>query len=434
MTNNNKNKWYFSIFKHLAQWVAWAILLSGMVGTLVALFLWLLDAATHFRWQHPWLLWLLPLAGIAIYFIYKIAGKNVGAGNNLILDEIHEPGAGVPGRMAPLVLAATIITHLFGGSAGREGTAVQIGGSVAGKLAQWLKIPPSDKRTLLMMGIAAGFGAVFGTPVAGAVFAIEVLAIGQLAYKALLPCLLASYMADRVCSQWGIHHTAYFVTGGQTANGGFPTLHFDVLLFIKVAVAGIAFGWCSRLFVAATHSIKEKMTIAIPRHQWLIPAIGGIVIIALSLLPGNTDYLGLGVNSAQTGGVSIVGAFDTGGAHTFSWLWKLAFTAITLGTGFKGGEVTPLFFMGATLGNVLAGYMGAPTDLLAGLGFIAVFAGAANTPLACMLMGAELFGTQHLLYYAAACVAAYYCSGHKGIYSAQRVHRHKWGRSPNHKK
>jgi H+/Cl- antiporter ClcA len=201
-----------------------------------------------------------------------------------------------------------------------------------------------------------------------------------------------------------------------------------VLLFIKVAAAGIAFGWCGRFFVAATHGIKEKMAIAIPRHQWLIPVIGGVVIIALSQLPGNTDYLGLGVTSAQPRGVSIVGAFGTGGAHTFSWLWKLVFTAITLGTGFKGGEVTPLFFMGATLGNVLAGYVGAPTDLMAGLGFIAVFASAANTPLACMLMGAELFGTQHLLYYATACIAAYYSSGHKGIYSAQRIHQHKFGR------
>lgn len=426
MNKTNKITRVFSIAPRLFLWLLRANLLAAVTGSLVALFLWLLDEATTLRGQYPWLLWLLPLAGIAIYFIYKVAGKNAGAGNNLILDEIHEPGVGVPGRMAPLVLGTTIVTHLFGGSAGREGTAVQIGGSVAGKLAQWLKIPPPDKRILLMMGIAAGFGAVFGTPLAGAVFAAEVLVMGQLQYKALLPCLLASSVAHWVCSQWGIHHTMYHIQDVPICAGGLSAIGVDLVLLGKAAIAGIAFGGCSQLFALLVHGIKDQMHTAIPGKQWLIPVIGGLCIIGLSLIPGNTSYLGLGVTSMQADGVSIVGAFQRGGAHTFSWLWKLVFTAITLGTGFKGGEVTPLFFMGATLGNVLAGYMGVPTDLFAGLGFIAVFAGATNTPLACMLMGAELFGTQNLLYYATACIAAYYSSGHKGIYSAQRVHRHKW--------
>jgi H+/Cl- antiporter ClcA len=401
----------FVIAYQLIRWTIIIIPVSLVVGSLVALFLWLLDFVTQYRYHHQWLLYILPLAGVGIYFIYRLFGKNSEAGNNLIMDEIHQPGGGVPARMAPLVLLTTIITHLFGGSAGREGTAVQIGGSMAQLLAKWMRLNPKDVRILLMTGIAAGFGAVFGTPLTGAVFALEVLAIGVIRYDALIPCLIAAIFADIVCSAWGIHHTHYQILFHEGLN---------LLLLAKVVIGGVAFGLASYAFSTCMHNIKKYAKQYI-RPGWLIPVAGGIIIILFCWVLGTYDYTGLGVTAADPAGISIVNTFKGGYIPTWAWLWKLLFTAITLGMGFKGGEVTPLFFIGATLGCTLATLLGAPVDLFAGLGFIAVFAGATNTPIACTLMGIELFGTEHALYFAVACFTAYYFSGHAGIYSAQRT-------------
>ncbi len=401
---------------------------SIVVGSLVAFFLWLLDVATKFRWQHEWLLFFLPVAGVAIHFLYKLWGKNSEAGNNLIMDEIHQPGGGVPARMAPLILITTVITHLFGGSAGREGTAVQIGGSMANLLGKWFKLSKEDVRIILMTGIAAGFGAVFGTPLTGAIFALEVLAIGRIKYDALIPCLIASMFADIVCNVWGIHHTKYEILFSHSNSVTVPFIHFDFLLLAKVVIAGVAFGLSGYIFSELSHRIKRHSNRFIKSRKWLIPVFGGITIILLTFLLGTQDYLGLGVTSKDPNGISIVNAFKQGGVTDWSWLWKLILTAITLGTGFKGGEVTPLFFIGAALGNTLAVTTGAPIDLFAGLGFIAVFAGATNTPLACTIMGVELFGTENILYYAVACFTAYYFSGHSGIYNSQRVAVTKLGK------
>ncbi|GAA3955810.1 voltage-gated chloride channel protein [Chitinophaga oryziterrae] len=403
----------FTIAYQLIRWTIIIIPVSIIVGSLVALFLWLLEFVTQYRYHHLWLLYILPIAGIGIYLIYKLFGKNSEAGNNLIMDEIHQPGGGVPARMAPLVLLTTVVTHLFGGSAGREGTAVQIGGSMAQLLARWMRLKPADVRILLMTGIAAGFGAVFGTPLTGAVFALEVLAIGVIRYDALIPCLIAAVFADYVCSAWGIHHTHYQILFRDPQ-------HFDPLLLAKVIICGVAFGLASFAFSTCIHNIKKYAKQYI-RPAWLIPVAGGVIIIVLCRILGTYDYTGLGVTSADPAGISIINTFKGGYIPAWAWFWKLLFTAVTLGMGFKGGEVTPLFFIGATLGYTLAVVLGAPTDLFAGLGFIAVFAGATNTPIACTLMGVELFGTEHALYFAVACFTAYYFSGHAGIYSAQRI-------------
>jgi H+/Cl- antiporter ClcA len=407
------------IARHLIYWTLLIVPVSFVVGSLVALFLWLLDVVTKLRWSHLWLIFFLPLAGLLITFLYKTHGKNSEAGNNLVMDEIHKPGGGVPTRMTPLVLFATIITHLFGGSAGREGTAVQMGGSISSLFAKWYKLKHRDKRILLMSGMAAGFGAVFGTPITGAIFAMEVLAIGRIKYDALIPCLIASVLADVTCTLYGIHHTRYFITFVHDTKPWLPYISFDFWLLAKVIIAGIAFGLVGFLFAETSHFIKDTSAKYIS-NKWLIPVVGGVIIIAFSYALGTFDYLGLGVTNPQDG-VSIVSAFSPRGAHEFSWLWKLLLTAITLGTGLKGGEVTPLFFIGATLGNVLASISGSPVDLFAGLGFIAVFAGATNTPLACTLMGVELFGSNNVVYYAVACFTAYYFSGHSGIYGSQRI-------------
>ncbi|KAA5537098.1 voltage-gated chloride channel family protein [Taibaiella lutea] len=417
---------YFSILIHLLKWTLIAFPVAALVGSVVALFLWLLDVVTNFRFTHGWLLYLLPLAGLLIWWLYKTAGKNAESGNNMILDEIHQPGGGIPLRMAPLVLITTIITHLFGGSAGREGTAVQIGGSLSSLIGKRLKLSTDETKLLLMMGVAAGFGAVFGTPLTGAIFALEVVYIGRMNYKALLPCLIASFLADMICSMWHIHHTQYHIQIVESLKSSTSIFHFDLLLIGEVIIGGALFGITSLLFSEFTHTVKSysKEWIKVP---WLIPVIGGGIVILLAFLLGTNDYLGLGVSNPDPNAVSILNCFKAGGADTWSWLWKLIFTGITLGMGFKGGEVTPLFFIGAALGNTLGTLCGAPVDLMAGLGFIAVFAGATNTPIACTLMGIELFGGEYALYYAIACFTAYYFSGHTGIYTAQRVINKKGG-------
>ncbi|MDQ8193623.1 voltage-gated chloride channel family protein [Coraliomargarita sp. SDUM461004] len=408
----------FRMVRHVVWWSFLVLPVAVSVGIMVAVFLWLLEQATQLRHAQMWLIWLLPLAGVGIYALYHYWGQNSEAGNNLIMDEIHEPGGGIPFRMAPLVLLTTVLTHLFGGSAGREGTAVQMGGSVAEYIGKRLGLTRADQRILLMSGMAAGFGAVFGTPVTGAIFALEVLAVGRIKYDALLPCLIASLLADVTCNAFPIHHTEYTIAYSAKAALGYFSL--DLVLLLKIMIAGACFGLASYAFAELSHWLKSTSHALISR-KWLIPVLGGGLVLGISGIIGSYDYLGLGVRSPDPEGVSIVSAFSAGGADPFSWFWKLVLTAITLSLGFKGGEVTPLFFIGATLGNSLAMLSGAPVDLFAGLGFIAVFAGATNTPIACTLMGIELFGAENTVYFAVACFMAYYFSGHTGIYQSQRV-------------
>lgn len=398
------------------KWLFILTLLSVLVGSLVALFLWALDQVTLLHWRQHWLLFLLPLAGILIYSIYHYWGKGSEAGNGLLIDGIHNSQTKVPASMAPLVLFTTLITHLFGGSAGREGTAVQMGGGIAAYLSKWFTLKKEDHRLILMCGMAAGFAAVFGTPLAGAVFAVEVIVIGRIQYKEFLPCYFSSIVAHLVCLAWGIQHTRYSI--GFAGND--LLLHFDTVLIAKTILAAMAFGLAAFLFAEAHLQVKTVFHKWVP-IKWLIPVIGGLMIIGLSYLLDTQDYLGLGVVAENANAVSIVSAFKEGVATPFSWFWKLLFTAITLGSGFKGGEVTPLFFIGATLGNTLAWILGAPTDVFAALGFIAVFAGATNTIFASTIMGCELFGTEFVLYFLIACFIARLASGYSSIYPTQRL-------------
>jgi H+/Cl- antiporter ClcA len=309
--------------------------------------------------------------------------------------------------MAPLVLGGTVVSHLFGASVGREGTAVQMGGALADQLTHHFKLAPDARRVLLMAGISAGFASVFGTPLAGAMFGLEVLTIGRLRYDALPVCLVAALAADRICLLWGIHHTHYAI----------PTMPAATLWpLVAVAIAGALFGLVGKVFSSATHLLGGwmKRRIAYPP---LRPLLGGAIVALAAWALGADRYLGLGIPTIQAAFTQPLAPYDFAG--------KMAFTIASLGSGFKGGEVTPLFYIGATLGNALAPLLHLPFALLAGVGFVAVFAGAANTPLASTLMAIELFGADVAVFAAIGCVVSYLCSGHTGIYRAQRI---GWGK------
>lgn len=383
---------------------------SIFIGFVIALFLWLLDKVTLFRFQYPYLLYFLPLAGLFIHVLYAQFGKSSERGNNLVLEEIHDMKKGIPWIMSPLILVTTLITHLFGGSAGREGTAVQIGASLASTWGSWLQLNPENFRAILIAGMAGGFGAVFGTPWAGAIFAVEVLVIGRIDFKGFLPALFSAFLSHRLVLALGIHHTQYTIQANLPINIELP---------FKIILASIAFGMASQVFSGFIHNLKNFLLKRI-YPVWLIPILGGIILIGLRWIFGNSDYLGLGVLKEFTNSKTILSAFKDKDISPLAWLWKTLFTGITLGTGFKGGEVTPLFYIGASLGNALAIVLKAPLSLFAGLGFIGVFAGATKTPLASSILGIELFGPQYGLFFFLCCFTASYFSGKTGIYSSQK--------------
>lgn len=424
--------------KDVLRFFTLVILLAIVTGSLVAFFLWSLELVTQFHWSNHWLFLLLPIAGPLTWLMYQAVDESADGGNSLLFERVRHPDRQpwVPIAMTPLVLLGTLITHLFGGSAGREGTAVQMGGGLAGWFAQFLPKGEEWKRSLLLCGISAGFGAVFGTPVAGAIFAIEVIWLGRTRLLNIAPCLLAAVVADRVALLWGAKHSHFIlpslagvaVDPSQNTELAPTFLGTDLSLWWKVVFASILFGLISILFAELSHGVNRMLKRLLTR-PWLRPMVGAVLLIGLTLLLGSRNYLGLGVdpNPNLERAVSITTSFEPGGADMLSWFWKLLSTAITVGSGFKGGEVTPLFFIGATAGNAFATLTGAPVDLLAAIGFVAVFAGATKTPLACTVMGVELFfpdnptlvSSGFVLYLAVGCLVARVASGRSTIYPAQ---------------
>ncbi len=383
------------------RWLVISALVAALAGTASAWFLISLNWVTAFREAHAYIIWLLPVAGLVVGALYHFWAGPAEQGNNLLIDAIHDPVQRVPLRMAPLVYVGTMLTHLFGGSAGREGTALQMSASLAHPLVRLFKMDAHDKRLLLIAAISAGFGSVFGTPLAGAIFALEVFLIGSVRYDAIFPAFAAGILADYVGHLWHAPHTVYQVgyTPQMDANG-----------FVWSMAAGLAFGIVAWAFSHGMHRMAGTFKRVIP-HPVMRPFVGGIVVAVAVYFIG-TRYVGLGVPVIEQ-------AFSLQfGPHEFAL--KIAFTILTLAAGFKGGEVTPLFFIGAALGSALSLVVPLPVGLMAAMGFVAVFAGATNTPLACTMMAIELFGAGTGVYAAIACIIAYLSSGQATIYSRQR--------------
>ncbi len=388
----------------LVKWIVLGSIVGVLSGTASAVFLVTLNWATSVRTANPMLLFLLPLGGFVIGWSYYRIGGSAARGNNLVIEQVHLNKDPIPLRMAPMVLIGTVLTHLFGGSAGREGTAIQMGASLADGLRRTLRLEGEDRRLLVLAGISGGFGSVFGTPIAGFVFALEAPSMGRIRYEGVIPCLTAALVGDLVTRAWGVSHSHY---------PAMAEIGINPLLLLAVVLAGVGFGWVSLLFIELLELIKRTSRKLIG-YSPLRPVVGGLVLIGMTLVLGKQDYLGLSLPLIQN-------TMNGTGVEPLAFLLKVIFTALTLGTGFVGGEVTPLFVMGATAGYSFGRLLGVDPAFMASIGFVAVFAGASNTPLACTIMAVELFGGGSLLYVGVGCFVAYMASGHRGIYSAQRI-------------
>jgi H+/Cl- antiporter ClcA len=387
------------------KWLAIYLLIGGIVGTATAFFLQTLDDVTLFREKHIWVVYFLPIAGLVIGLVYYYYGESANKGNNLIIETHHsleneETPKPIPFKMAPMVFLSTLLTHIAGGSAGREGTAVQMGGAIADQFTGLFKLNAADRKTLLIIGISSGFAAVFGTPLAGAFFAIEILSITYTNKNQLAASLFVAYIAHYSCLAWQIKHTIYSIPSIPAIS--LTTLAWAIIAGILFGLTALAFTSTGKLFENIFNKIKFAP---------LRPFIGGIIIALFIVLFNSTKFIGLGIPTIQDAFTNNAGQFD--------FAIKLILTSFTLSAGFKGGEVTPLFFIGATLGNLLIWFIPLPMALLAGMGFVAVFSGATNCVFASIALGLELFGMKAGIYVGLASIAAYFTSGPNGIYSAK---------------
>jgi len=394
-----------SIIVSGVKWLAIYILVGGIVGSATAFFLQSLDYVTLLRTNHIWVVYFLPMAGLLIGLLYYYYGDAANKGNNLLIEthqslENGETPKPIPFKLAPMVFLSTLLTHVAGGSSGREGTAIQMGGAIADQFTAIFKINTAERKTILIIGISSSFAAIFRTPLAGAIFAIEILSIKKIKINQVFASFFVAYIAHYSCLAWQVKHTLYSI----------PTIPaISVTTSLWAIVAGVIFGLTAFAFTS-TGKLFENIFNKI-KFAPLRPFIGGIIITLFIVLFNSTKFIGLGIPSIQDAFINNAGQFD--------FAIKLILTSFTLSAGFKGGEVTPLFFIGATLGNILIWFIPLPMALLAGMGFVAVFSGATNCVFASIALGLELFGIQAGVYVGLASVAAYFTSGPNGIYSAK---------------
>lgn len=395
------------------RWLVFAAIIGVTAGTISSAFYYALTWAANTRAAHPWLLWLLPAGGVAIVLIYRAFQVVQDRGTNLVLTSVREDSA-LPLRMAPLIFLTTVITHLLGGSAGREGAVLQIGGSISAAIGRLMRLDGKDRRVITMCGMAAAFSALFGAPMTAAVFAMEVVSVGVMYYAAIVPCVVSALIGLSVAQQFGLPGASLTLTE-------IPAV--TPLTLIQVLGMGILFALLSILFCKLMHGASHLYSRAFP-NPFVRAAAGGVLVIALTCLvwlwdPGSFDYNGAGE--------AVLHAAITGHARPEAFLMKMLMTAATLGAGFKGGEIVPVFFTGATFGCVTAPLLGLPASFGAGLGMVSVFCGVTNCPLSSMLLAVELFGAanrfpvQSLGLFAVSIAVSYMLSGYYGLYSEQKI-------------
>ncbi|WP_394218819.1 voltage-gated chloride channel family protein [Halobacillus trueperi] len=405
---------YKNFFSILGLWIFFGSIIGFIVGSATTFLLEVNDfLGDEVRLKRDWLIYFLPLGGVLIGYVYMNYGKvflnntlnDTAELNNLVIESVHGKKE-VPRRMGVIVYLGTFITVLFGGSTGREGAAIQMGGSVAAAVNKFFKVNKLDRKTLLMSGISAGFGAAFGAPITGAVFGMEMTALGKLKLEAFVPCLTASFVGHYVTTTaWGHEHEAFIM---QSVPEG------SMITFMKVILLAAIFSLVSVCYCQLRHGIQNISEKLFNKNHMKRAFVGGLIVVGLTLLVGSQDYNGRGLQMLEQSFQEDV--------PPFAFLAKLVFTAVTLGTGFVGGEAIPLFFIGATLGNALHAFVDLPLSFLAALGLISAFCAGANTPLAAFLLAMEMFDGKGMEFFLVACLVSYLFSGHHGLWPSQKIY------------
>lgn len=384
------------------RWILFAVLSGIVIGFVGTAFYYGMQAVTGIRMAHPWLIFLLPAGGLAIVGLYHLLHDEKDTGTNLVLSAIHS-NDNIPLRMAPLIFISTLITHLFGGSAGREGAALQLGGSIGNSLGKLFRFDDKDQHIMIMCGMSASFSALFGTPMAAAIFSMEVVSVGIMHYAALVPCVIAALISHGIAGYFGIAPESFDL-------GILPAFNPKSAIIIGILAVFCAF--LSMLFCIILHE-TEHLYKRFFKNPYLRAVVGGAIVIALTLLVGNQDYNGTGMN--------VIEQCIEGNVFPLAFLLKMIFTAATLGAGYKGGEIVPSFFIGASFGCLFGNLIGFSPALCAAVGMGAVFCGVTNSPITSLLICFELFGFSGMPYYLIAIALSYMMSGYYGLYSSQKI-------------
>ena len=384
------------------KWVVFALITGLVVGSIATMFHFSISIATMVREKSPWVIFLLPIGGLIIVRCYRMVKDEKELSTNSVLSAIHS-NEKLPLKMAPLIFVSTVITHLFGGSAGREGAALQLGGSIGNGLGALFHFDDDDKHIMIMCGMSAAFAALFGTPMAAAIFSMEVISVGIMQYSALVPCVIASLSAFSVAQAFGVGQELFLVT--QVPNFTIFSAAKVTILAVLCAVLSIAF--C--IMLHQTEHLYKKLF----KNPYLRVIVGGCLIIVLTLLVGDQTYNGTGMHTIEE-------AME-GHVIPYAFILKMVFTAITIGAGYKGGEIVPSFFIGATFGCLFGNVLGFAPDLCAAVGMASLFCGVTNCPITSLLISFELFGYEGMPYYLLAIAFSYMLSGYYGLYSSQRI-------------
>lgn len=386
----------------LIKWMLCSIASGIVIGLIGAFFHSLLDLAAEIRTAHPWILFLLPISGIIIVFIYRLSGCKSSKGTNLVITAIQS-NEEVPLKMTPLIIVSTILTHLCGGSAGREGAALQVGGSLGNFIAKILHFDDKDTRIMIMCGMSACFSALFGTPIAAAIFSMEVISVGVMYYAALVPCIISALIASGVAGLFNITPTMFIIS---------EICELSISTGIRFMIMSVIFALASIVFCYMLHS-SAKIYSEYLSNPYIRIIIAGVLVIILRYITGTTDYLGAGAPM-------IAASFITS-CSWYVFILKMLFTAITLGGGFKGGEIVPTLFVGATLGSFLAPVFGLPIGLCAACGMVSVFCGVTNCPLTSFILSIEMFGAGSMKFVIICVAISYMLSGYYSLYNSQKI-------------